>query len=335
MEDMKDELELPLEENGGESLEDQNTMESIDHEADQKWRSTYLKERLAQDVPSDTETAHSHRKLPDDLKQTLLNKYEFDAEENSDLRSTVLTEESAKNFFNEEIENLKILVHVLNEKLESTSQDFSDQVDEIMRARAQLEQMEDLKKENSSIIDENNLLQDKIDELISSVEKAYDQIDKLTEEMHLKDQDIAKLEGEIPNIKLLEDYKQLVTDLEQEIESLKVKMIQQKKQAGKFYQDLLTKFENQKKEAGQFTVDYFVLGRFFRQLTTESLSHFRVRLKNQDKKELGTLKYSKVKKVLEDLEVSPQDMPNLLRLAGFYEEDPSDLIYIGNFLPNP
>ncbi|CAI2371204.1 unnamed protein product [Moneuplotes crassus] len=333
LKDMKDELSLsPKEELTLKSLSHKQINANISDKADQKWKTAYLKERLANDVESEDETIASKRRLPDQLRSTLKSNYEFDEEEDAEMRSTVLTEETAKTYYAEEIENLKILVHVLNEKLESNSRDYSEQVEEVLRAREGLQRMKALQDENKEIIEDNTILQNKIDDLIRSIDIAYDKIDDLTEELNNRDIDMDNLKDQLPNIQKLEKYKERVKELEEEIDRLKAQMIQQKQQAGRMYKELLDKLEKQKEESGKFSVDYYVLGRFFRQLTTESLSHFRVRLKNQDKKELGTLKYAKVKKVLEDLKIAPQDIPNLLRLAGFYEEDPSDLIYIEEFV---
>ena len=70
----------------------------------------------------------------------------------------------------------------------------------------------------------------------------------------------------------------------------------------------------------------------FAYLKKETLSHFRVRLNNYDTEKSGTLKWAKLEKILQDLGVTPQDMQNIMSLAGFYEENPFDVIYIGNYI---
>ena len=115
-------------------LTDKQRCKNISDEADFKWKDAYLRERLSNNLSSE-ETLSSFNGLPDTLRSTLMSNYEFDEEEDAKMRSSFLTEDSAKELYNQEIENLKILVHVLNEKLESTSMDYSDQVEEIMKAK--------------------------------------------------------------------------------------------------------------------------------------------------------------------------------------------------------
>ena len=88
---------------------------------------------------------------------------------------------------------MKILVHVLNEKLESTNFDFSEQMDEIRRSREQLQRMKELEEENEKVIKENNLLQDKLDELLNSMDAAYDRIDELSKIVNEKDDELIRL----------------------------------------------------------------------------------------------------------------------------------------------
>lgn len=285
----------------------------ITSQTDRNWKEKYVKERRNQLGKS---SDLSSTQLPIALRKNLIVPYEFDNEEDSDMRSTAITEESAKRFYNTEIENLKILVHVLNEKLESTSKNYSDQIDEIMYCREQMKRLKQLEDENQDIINENINLQNKIDELLDTIETAFDKIDSLVKDIEDKDIEMSKLKAQLPNVQLLEKYKSRISELEKEVENLKIELLRAKAQAG----EMLKKINDLKAlnaPADAFSLDYFVIGRFIRIIEKETLSHFRVRLKNQDSKDTGLLKYDKVKKVLSDLGVTPQDMLQLMRLAGF------------------
>ena len=133
----------------------------------------------------------------------------------------------------------------------------------------------------------------------------------------------------LPSIQELEKYKQRISELEKECDSLKAEIIRNKQQAGKMYQELLERLKKEQENNAKFSPNYFSIGRFIRILEKETLSQFRVRLNNNDAEKNGTLKWAKLEKVLQEVGVTPQDMQNLMSLAGFYEENPNDAIYIG------
>jgi DNA repair exonuclease SbcCD ATPase subunit len=311
-----------------ERLSTKKFLNDLANQADNKWISTYKKHKKDNNVEDSPSGKHSEtQRLPQNLRKSLYANYEFDQEEDSDMRSTVITEETAKNYYNDEIANLKILVHVLNEKLESTNYDYSLVQKELRSLKETALQISNLQTENNDLLKENSLLQDKIDELLSSIEAALDKIDELSKQIEEKD---TQLDRDRELDKVIKDYKLRIKLLEDELQKTKLELERFKQQSGKMMQELADKLKQQEEEAGMFSVDYFVIGRFVRIIDKETLSHFRVRLKNQDSKDTGNLPYKKVKKVMTDLKVTPQDLPNLMRLAGFYEEDdPSDLINIG------
>jgi len=299
----------------------QNKMLSdIGDRADEKWKDTYLKHRVAQteNGRSDRTAFSDNDEFPESLRKTLRSNYEFDQEEDSDMRSTALTEETAKQYYADEIANLKILVHILNQKLESTSFDHAEQIDELLRLREDVKHIDALRKRNEEILKDNTTLQNKLDELMNTTDLAFDKIDKLTKQLEERD---AQLSDKAINDELVKKYTKRISQLQDEIASLKKEMAENKQKADELYKDLQRKLQQEKEENSRFSVDYFVIGRFIRILEKETLSHFRIRLKNQDSKDSGTLKYDKVKKVISDVGVIPMDLPNLMRLAGFYEED--------------
>ena len=73
-------------------------LETIGKRGDGEWREFYLKQRLSSSLKGvpDIDSFSERRSVPEELKKTLHNNYEFDQEEDSDIRSTAISEESAK-----------------------------------------------------------------------------------------------------------------------------------------------------------------------------------------------------------------------------------------------
>ena len=137
-------------------------------------------------------------------------------------------------------------------------------MDEIRRSREQLQRMKELEEENEKVIEENNLLQDKLDELLTSIDAAYDRIEELSKIVNEKDDELAKLYKLLPNIEELEKCKKRIAELEKECDSLKAEIIRNKQQAGKMYQELLERLKSEQDKNAKFNPNYFSIGRFIR-----------------------------------------------------------------------
>ena len=233
--------------------------------------------------------------VSDDQPSTVPSKYEVFTEIDSETRSNAVTDATARASYEDEIENYKVLVNALNQKLESANLEFQQKVDKMEANKEKLERLAFLENRYETILKENTLLQDKLDELLNTIDFTLDQVDKLKQTVEQKDDELMELKSEIPRIKELEDYKTKIEQLEEYIDKLKAEMMESKRKAGLMYQELQKRFQKAEAEKGKFSVDYFVFGRFIRVIDKETLSNFRRRLENQDHKKTGMLKFEKVK----------------------------------------